>query len=139
RHGAGTASAVAFVTGFSPFNGYTFMKSGCNSEWRSIPTAGDLDSPRLQNDKEKEVEQMTKTYDNYIDGQWAAASTGETVPSVNPANKDELVGRVPSSSADDLNAAVAAAKKAQPAWRKLSGAARGDFLFRAADALERNL
>lgn len=81
----------------------------------------------------------TKTYLNYIEGQWTASVTGQTDASVNPANANEIVGYVQSSSLDDLNTAVAAARKAQASWRKLSGPARGDYLFKWANAIERCL
>ncbi|MBA2943658.1 aldehyde dehydrogenase family protein [Paenibacillus sp. CGMCC 1.16610] len=77
-----------------------------------------------------------QTYLNYINGEWQAAGTGQTVPSINPAKKSEVVGYVQSSSLEDLKQAVASAKSAQQGWRKLSGAARGDYLFKAANALE---
>lgn len=83
--------------------------------------------------------ELAQTYLNYIDGAWVASSSGKVDASRNPARKDEIVGYVQSSTAEDLDKAVAAAKKAQAAWRKLSGPARGDFLFKAADALERRL
>jgi acyl-CoA reductase-like NAD-dependent aldehyde dehydrogenase len=77
-----------------------------------------------------------QVYLNYINGEWTAASTGKTVPSINPANPKEVVGYVQASSREDLDRAVAAAKAASRSWRKLSGAARGDILFKAAAALE---
>jgi acyl-CoA reductase-like NAD-dependent aldehyde dehydrogenase len=77
-----------------------------------------------------------QTYLNYFNGEWQAAGTGQTVPSINPARKSEVVGYVQSSSLEDLNQAVASAKSAQQGWRKLSGAARGDYLFKAANVLE---
>ncbi len=77
------------------------------------------------------------TYMNYIGGVWKASVTGKTEESRNPANIEEIVGVIPASSMDDLNAAVAAAKEAYPSWKRMSGAARGDFLHRAANALER--
>lgn len=78
-----------------------------------------------------------QTYLNYINGEWAAASKGETVPSINPARPNEVVGYVQASDRGDLDRAVAAAKAAFRPWRKLSGAARGDILFKAAAVLER--
>ncbi|SFL43671.1 aldehyde dehydrogenase (NAD+) [Paenibacillus sp. 1_12] len=80
-----------------------------------------------------------QTYLNYINGEWKAAVSGKTIPSINPANRHEVVGYVQSSSAEDLNETVAAAKAAAKAWKKLSGAARGDYLFKAANILERRL
>jgi acyl-CoA reductase-like NAD-dependent aldehyde dehydrogenase len=80
-----------------------------------------------------------KIYSNFINGEWKASSTGETVGSINPANRDDIVGYVSLSSSEDLNEAVAAAKEAKTAWRKLSGAARGDLLYKAANILESRL
>lgn len=81
----------------------------------------------------------TKTYLNYINGEWKIASTNKVDASINPANKNEIVGYVQSSAREDLDAAVAAAKKAQVAWRKLSGAARGDYLYKVANVMESRL
>ncbi len=80
-----------------------------------------------------------KTYLNYINGEWVASSSGEVVASINPANKDEIVGYVQKSTKEDLDKAVAAAKEAQKAWSRLSGPARGNYLFKVADILERRL
>ncbi|TVY08958.1 alpha-ketoglutaric semialdehyde dehydrogenase GucD [Paenibacillus cremeus] len=81
--------------------------------------------------------QAEQVYLNYINGEWAGASTGKQVASINPANPKEVVGYVQASSREDLDRAVAAAKSASRSWRKLSGAARGDVLFKAANALEK--
>lgn len=78
-----------------------------------------------------------QVYLNYMNGEWTAASTGRTIPSLNPANPKEIVGYVQESSREDLDRAVAAAKAAFRSWRKLSGAERGDLLFKAAAILER--
>lgn len=80
-----------------------------------------------------------QTYLNYINGEWMASAAAQTIPSINPANRNEVVGYVQSSSREDLNRAVAAAKAAHKSWRKLSGAARGEFLYKAANAMERRL
>ncbi|WP_135552514.1 alpha-ketoglutaric semialdehyde dehydrogenase GucD [Paenibacillus cymbidii] len=80
-----------------------------------------------------------KTYVNYIGGEWKPCASGRTEGSVNPADAREVVGYVQLSDAADLNEAAAAAKAAAPAWRKLAAPARGDVLFRIANALERRL
>lgn len=76
---------------------------------------------------------------NFINGEWTSSKAGITFKSINPAQKDELVGELQSSNADDLNRAVEAAADAKKAWRKLSGAARGEYLYKAANALEQRL
>lgn len=78
-------------------------------------------------------------YSNYIGGAWLPPQRGQMTISVNPANRYEVVGNIPLSTREDLDKAVTAANAARAAWRKLSGAGRGAFLYKAADALERRL
>lgn len=80
-----------------------------------------------------------KTYGNFINGEWKQAASGKLYDSINPANRNEIVGRVQMSDEAELNEAAEAATKAAKAWRNLSGAARGDILYKAADILERRL
>jgi aldehyde dehydrogenase (NAD+) len=74
-------------------------------------------------------------YSNYIDGQWVAPKSGKTFERRNPADTRDLVGVYPDSDAEDVGTAVAAARQALPAWRKLSPDARAQFLYKAADIL----
>ncbi|WP_394233821.1 alpha-ketoglutaric semialdehyde dehydrogenase GucD [Niallia oryzisoli] len=85
------------------------------------------------------VKAESKTYENYINGEWQAASSHETQASINPANKNEIVGYLSLSTKEDLDQAVSAAKKAQISWRKLSAPARGEFLYKVANVLEARL
>jgi acyl-CoA reductase-like NAD-dependent aldehyde dehydrogenase len=80
-----------------------------------------------------------KTYQNFINGEWKPAKNGEMANSINPANRHEIVGAIPLSGAEDVDQAVKAASQAKRAWKKLSGAARGEFLYKAANALEARL
>lgn len=80
-----------------------------------------------------------KTYQNYINGEWMQSSTGKVDASINPANKHEIVGYIQKSGEDDLDLTVAAAKKAQALWKKLSGAARGEYLYKIANVLEKRI
>jgi acyl-CoA reductase-like NAD-dependent aldehyde dehydrogenase len=85
------------------------------------------------------VKTEAKTYLNYVNGEWISASRGKVEASINPANKEEIVGYIQNSSKDDLDQAIAAATQAKTKWRKLSGAARGQYLYNAANALEKRL
>ncbi|XOT95960.1 aldehyde dehydrogenase family protein, partial [Alcaligenes pakistanensis] len=51
-------------------------------------------------------------FDNYIDGQWLPSQSGRTKPNLNPADRDDVVGAFPLSTAEDAQAAVAAAQAA---------------------------
>lgn len=66
---------------------------------------------------------------NYIDGQWLQAKGGQTIKIDNPAT-GELVGQVPAFGAEETAQAIAAAKKAQPAWRALTAKERAGKLRR---------
>src|ERR671933_339417 len=76
----------------------------------------------------------SKTYKNYIDGEWVDAASGETFESVSPAD-GETIGVFPKSGADDVERAVAAAKAAYEEWRLVPAPKRGEILFRFAQLL----
>lgn len=82
---------------------------------------------------------MSNIFKNYINGEWIASASGEVIESINPANKYEVVGSVQKSTKEELDTAVMAAKQAQTKWRKLSGADRGNYLYKVAAILEDRL
>ncbi|HLM94555.1 MAG TPA: aldehyde dehydrogenase family protein [Gaiellaceae bacterium] len=73
----------------------------------------------------------TKTYRNYIGGEWVDASSGETFESTNPAT-GELIGVFPKSTVEDTDRAVEAANAAYGSWRLVPAPKRGEILFRVA-------
>ena len=70
----------------------------------------------------------------HVAGAWRAASTGETLPVLNPATGEEI-GSVPVASRDDLDAALEAAERGFKAWRAVSAFERGKIMRKAADLL----
>jgi aldehyde dehydrogenase (NAD+) len=75
---------------------------------------------------------MTQTtYRNLIGGEWLPAQSGKTFLNLNPADHDDVVGEFPASGAEDVDAAVAAAKKAFAAWRLVPAPKRAEILVRA--------
>ena len=76
-----------------------------------------------------------QTFQNYIGGQWRDAASGETFEDRNPARRSDLIGRFPKSSAEDVDAAVAAARAAYDGWRLTPAPQRGDILRRLGDIL----
>lgn len=80
---------------------------------------------------------MSKTYDNYIGGEWVPSVTGETYPSINPANTEEILGFFQKSATEDVRNAIAAAKKAFSTWSTaVSAPTRGEILFNLIHLLE---
>jgi len=75
------------------------------------------------------------TYRNLIGDDWVAAKSGATFKSVNPANHDEVIGEFAASGPADVDAAVAAAKAAFPAWSLMPAPKRGEILFKVARLL----
>jgi len=78
---------------------------------------------------------MAQLFSNYINGEWV--SRDQTFENRNPANTNELIGNFVKGTAQDINAAAAAAAAALPAWSAMSGPARGNILFKAADILDK--
>ena len=71
----------------------------------------------------------------YIDGAWVA-STGTTSIDVINSTTEEVMGRIPEGTTDDVDKAVAAAKAAFPAWSKTSVEERGKYLQRITEGLQ---
>jgi betaine-aldehyde dehydrogenase len=70
----------------------------------------------------------------FIDGRPVAASSGEGFTSLNPATGERLC-EVDQAGPEDADRAVAAAARAFAGWSRLTGAARGRILRRAAELL----
>lgn len=69
-----------------------------------------------------------------IGGDFVAGRSGQWIDSVNPGT-EEVHGRVPLGTAEDVDLAVTAARKAQPGWAALSVWERRDILLRLAAAI----
>jgi aldehyde dehydrogenase (NAD+) len=78
------------------------------------------------------------TYYNLIGGQWLPAASGKTILNLNPADHSDVIGEFPSSHADDVALAAAAAKKAFATWRLVPAPKRAELLFRAGTLLQQS-
>src|SRR2546423_2203228 len=76
----------------------------------------------------------TKTFQNYIGGEWLDSASGETFESTSPATGDSI-GVFPRSNAEDVDRAVEAAKAAFEEWRLVPAPKRGEVLYRFANLL----
>jgi len=72
---------------------------------------------------------------NYIGGEFLCQSGDEWMNVLEPASGHRFA-RVPLSTAEDVDAAVASAREAHPAWSSLSMSDRAGWLDQIADALE---
>lgn len=71
---------------------------------------------------------------NYIGGEWVESTSADLLPVENPATGEEIA-RVPMSSVDEVNVAVATAQEAWWSWRSTPPADRARRLFAVREVL----
>jgi alpha-ketoglutaric semialdehyde dehydrogenase len=84
------------------------------------------------------VQTNTKVYQNFINGAWVEASSGEVYQIENPGNTNEVIGSFPLSTEEDVNKAVLSAHHAFESWRKLPASERAEFLYKFITLLDEN-
>jgi acyl-CoA reductase-like NAD-dependent aldehyde dehydrogenase len=78
---------------------------------------------------------MTVRHDHWIGGKAAVPASGVYLATLDPRTR-RSGDEVAAGTADDVEAAVASARAAQPAWAARPAAERSDVLHRVADAIE---
>jgi acyl-CoA reductase-like NAD-dependent aldehyde dehydrogenase len=73
----------------------------------------------------------------FVGGEWIEASSGETMVVLNPATGD-AIAEVPRGSAEDVERAVEAARKAWDEWRFKTPKDRMELLLKLADTIDEN-
>jgi alpha-ketoglutaric semialdehyde dehydrogenase len=76
-----------------------------------------------------------RAFQNFINGEWVAPKTGNSIENRNPANTEEVIGVFPASGPEDVNAAIESAREAYKKWRLVPAPKRAEILFRAAELL----
>ncbi|MEY9842344.1 aldehyde dehydrogenase family protein [Streptacidiphilus sp. EB103A] len=77
---------------------------------------------------------MQQHGDQYIGGEWVVSLGTDTIPVLNPAT-EEVIASVPAGTAEDVDAAVNAARAAARAWGATTPAERLEPLTRLRDGL----
>ena len=77
-----------------------------------------------------------RAFGNYIDGKWTAVGA-ESFETKNPAT-GEVLAKVATASAADVDAAVKAARAALPAWQALTGHQRAKYLYALARQVQKH-
>ncbi|VEF49693.1 aldehyde dehydrogenase [Bacillus freudenreichii] len=80
-----------------------------------------------------------ETFKNLIDGSWSESQSGQTFSSINPANKEEIVGIFQASNEEDVRQAIEAASRAFPEWAATAPSKRAAILNKAADIMEQSV
>lgn len=75
----------------------------------------------------------------FINNEFVAAKSGKKITSINPTAESEICS-VQSAGSDDVDIAVAAARKAlkDPSWRDIDPTARGALMLKLADLVEKS-
>ncbi|MGB2517203.1 MAG: aldehyde dehydrogenase family protein, partial [Pseudomonadales bacterium] len=76
-------------------------------------------------------------FGHFINGSWLQNETADTMPVTNPANAEQLA-TIELADASVVDAAVAAAQKALPAWQALGGMGRAKVLYALARSLQKH-
>jgi aldehyde dehydrogenase (NAD+) len=78
---------------------------------------------------------IKKQYELFIDGKFTSPSKGGYFETINPSNNQKITS-VAEATAEDVDKAVKAARKAFKSWSKLTGKERGKYIFRIARLIQ---
>lgn len=81
------------------------------------------------------VVDIAPSYGLFIDGEFAEATGGKVFKTISPST-EEVLSEVAQGSAEDVDRAVKAARKAFEKWSALPGAERAKYLFRIARIIQ---
>ncbi len=79
--------------------------------------------------------QIKEKYELFIDGKFTKPVKGKYFDSINPSNNQKITS-VAQATAEDVDLAVIAARKAFIPWANLSGKERGKYIFRIARLIQ---
>jgi aldehyde dehydrogenase (NAD+) len=83
----------------------------------------------------RSVVEIASSYGLFIDGSFDGGKDGNVFKTVNPAT-EEVLAEVASAGPEDVDRAVAAARRAFGAWSELPGSERAKYLFRIARIIQ---
>jgi aldehyde dehydrogenase (NAD+) len=83
------------------------------------------------------LERHQRRFDEFIGGAWVKPASGEYTATCDPST-GETIAEVAKGNRDDVEAAVAAARKAQPGWQALSGHERARYLYALARLVQKH-
>lgn len=76
------------------------------------------------------------TFKSFIDGKWIDSTSGITIPNINPANINDIIGAAELCTRNEACSAVEAAYNAFRDWRETPAPARGKMIAKAARLME---
>ncbi|MGJ7607964.1 aldehyde dehydrogenase family protein [Variovorax sp. LT1R20] len=94
-------------------------------------------APESDTDARQWLARHAEGFGHFIDGRFTAAPAGAQFDTAEPATGQRLAG-IAQGSAQDVDAAVAAARAAQPGWLALGGHGRARHLYALARMVQRH-
>jgi aldehyde dehydrogenase (NAD+) len=94
-------------------------------------------APEDPKEAQQWLDRHHRRFDAFIDGAWAKSADGEYFETSDPSSGDTLA-EVAVANAGDVDAAVAAARKALPGWQSLSGHQRARHLYAIARQVQKH-
>ncbi|SCX65921.1 aldehyde dehydrogenase family protein [Variovorax sp. EL159] len=94
-------------------------------------------APESDTDARQWLARHAEGFGHFINGRFTAASAGPRFDTAEPATGQRLAG-IAQGSAQDVDAAVAAARAAQPGWLALGGHGRARHLYALARMVQRH-
>ncbi len=83
------------------------------------------------------LDRHRRRFEEFIGGAWVAPASGEYQTTTDPSSGDTLA-EVAKGNLDDVESAVAAARKALPGWQALSGNQRARYLYALARLVQKH-
>jgi aldehyde dehydrogenase (NAD+) len=75
-------------------------------------------------------------YRSFIGGKWIASASGKTIPNINPANTNDIIGHAELCTREEARSAVESAYNAFRGWKKTPAPQRGRIVAKAARLME---
>lgn len=113
------------------------QKNSNSSVARYFDTMDYGPAPESDTDARQWLARHAEGFGHFIDGRFTAASAGAQFDTAEPATGQRLAG-IAQGSAQDVDAAVAAARAAQPGWLALGGHGRARHLYALARMVQRH-
>ena len=76
------------------------------------------------------------TYRSFIGGEWIESTSGKTVPNINPADTNDIIGHAQMCTRDEAKRAVESAYAAFKGWKSTPAPARGKILTKMSRLME---
>ena len=102
--------------------------------WRPVPRRY---APRDFTERRSDVSVAVTQQKQFIGGEFVDSTSGETMEVLNPAT-GEVIAEVPRGTAEDVDRAVDAAKKAWVDWQEKTPKDRMELLLKLADVIDEN-